>query len=134
MVQWWVEKLRKLRFSQFCIIFLYCVCFAALSASVIALKLQFTSLFLYDSRINEVSLLRQPNKWSVIKYFVRTQVSVHGNFIFERSTIFDCAQLTTLKFKNKLFITLFTVHYTIFHFLSWYLWFYQVIGNIIQRE
>ena len=53
-VQWWVEKLRKLRFSQFCIIFLYCVCFAALSASVIALKLQFTSLFLYNCLITTV--------------------------------------------------------------------------------
>ena len=76
----WVLKIRKLRFSQFCIFFLYCVCFAAdLFTSVITLKFSFKSLSLYGCHITE------SNKWSRIKYLVRPQISVHGNFIFARS-------------------------------------------------
>ena len=68
-VRKWVKKIRKLRFSQFGIFFLYCVCF----------KIFILSLFLFM-----VAILQRSNKWRRIKYLVRTQISVLGNFIFWR--------------------------------------------------
>ena len=69
-VRKWVKNIRKLRFSQFSIFFLYCVCF----------KIFILSLFLFM-----VAILQRSNKWRRIKYLVRTQISVLGNFIFWRS-------------------------------------------------
>ena len=74
-VRKWVEKIRKLMFSRFCTFFLYCVCFPA-DPSRLSVQ-NFNCLFLFM-----VVISWRSNKWSRIKYLVKTQISVHGNYIF----------------------------------------------------
>ena len=76
-VQRWVKEMR--RFSRFCIFSIQCVCFAT-DLIVITFKNFHLRLLLFTAAI-----LQQSNKWSYIKYLVRTQILVHGNFMFEIS-------------------------------------------------
>ena len=68
-----IIMVQKLRFSHFLYFLILCLLSSQL---VIVLKFPFKS---FDCM---VAILQRSNKWSRTKYLVRTQISVHGSFIF----------------------------------------------------
>ena len=48
-------------------------------------ELKFSQFYRFKVSLFIVAILKQSNEWSCIKYLVKTQISVYGNFVFERS-------------------------------------------------